>query len=208
MRFCVDLVAGEVTTVTARLPPRGLVAASLLPTQGAVVSIGEQPMISAAVLPKVTAQIVALPQLMGVQVVGERPDYQVSAVAGGGGLPGPPGPASDVVDAVCEVALGGQRVVRFVPGGKINYASSDRPDDGNQILGITTGAGSAGALIQVRIGGYMDEPSWNWELGQVYCGLNGVLTQTPPDTGFMCRVGRATKPTQIIVGVEEAIILA
>ena len=127
------------------------------------------------------------------------------------GPPGPPGPAgsSPVIVLVAFEPLGGQRVVKPLPAGQAAYASSDVPTDGDQILGVTQGAANAGTLVTVQTGGTMDDATWLWIVGQpVYCGLNGVLTQVPPEAGFLCRIGKATKPTQILLNVEEAIILA
>lgn len=126
------------------------------------------------------------------------------------GPPGPAGPAgaSPVYVAVAFQPLGGNRVVKPLPAGQVDYASSDVPTDGDQILGITQGAVGAGEQVNVQTGGMITDATWNLLVGQpVYCGVNGVLTQNPPAFGFMCRVGKATKPTQILVNVEEAILL-
>lgn len=124
---------------------------------------------------------------------------------------GPPGADGEMgesaVDRIAAQALGGHRVVKPVANGEVDYASHDVPTDGDLILGITKHAAVAGDTITVTTGGTMENTSWTWAIGPIYCGLNGVLTQTVPATGFMCRVAKALSPTVIFVNVEEAILL-
>jgi len=123
------------------------------------------------------------------------------------GMPGPAGDAP-IIDTTADVAIGGHRVVRSVPDGKVDLASSDVASHGDQILGITQNAAVAGDTLHVQTAGLMVEGSWNWTVGPVYCGLNGLLTQVVPDAGFMCRVAKALSTTTILINVEEAVLLA
>ena len=143
-----------------------------------------------------------------LEVVAQLPDWEVKMTDIG--PMGQRGAAADtpVVDMTSLVAIGGQRVVRAISGSFVDYASSDIPSHGDQILGVTQNAANAGDVIHVQTGGVMDEVGWNWDVGPIYCGLNGVLTQVVPETGFMCRIGKSIKPTSILINVEEAIILA
>jgi len=146
-----------------------------------------------------------------VQQIQEMPqvDYIITNPAGPPGAPGQDGAAGEaVVVREAAQALGGHRVVKPVASDEVDYASSDIAGDGDLILGITKGAAAAGDDVQVQVGGTMTEGSWNWILGPVYCGLNGVLTQVVPTSGFVCRVAKALSPTTILVNVEEAFLLA
>lgn len=155
--------------------------------------------------------MVIVPRMQDL-AIGVRPSDLTVAVTDIG-PPGPQGLPGDaglsVITLIANVPLGGHRVVKPVAGGKVDYASSNVPTDGDQILGITTGAVAEDALVDVQTGGPMEEPTWLWIVGMpVYCGLNGVLTQSPPNVGVLCRVGKAVTPTKILVNVEEAIVLA
>lgn len=126
---------------------------------------------------------------------------------------GPPGRdgtgASDVlIRKAVNQPLGGNRIVRAVIGG-VDYASSDDISGADAILGLTQTSAILNADVAVQIGGEMVESSWNWTVGDpVYCGLNGLPTQTPPTSGFVCRIGKATDVDAILINVEEAIALA
>jgi len=152
--------------------------------------------------------MIVVTRAQDLEIVAELPDWEVRMTDIG--PMGQRGAAADepVVDMTSLVAIGGQRVVRAIGGNLVDYASSDVAEHGDQILGITQNAANPGDTIHVQTGGVMDEVGWNWTVGPVYCGLNGVLTQVVPDVGFMCRIGKAIKPTSILINVEEAIILA
>ncbi|MEZ2293931.1 hypothetical protein [Variovorax sp. RCC_210] len=127
------------------------------------------------------------------------------------GRQGPPGPPGGLGQAYVEfpaaVPLGGHRAVRLLAGQAI-YADHTVVADANAVLGITRGAVEEGALAQIQFGGLMTEPSWAWTPDQpVFVGLEGVLTQPSPTTGFSLIVGIATLPTQILIGAKAPIVL-
>lgn len=101
-------------------------------------------------------------------------------------------------------ALGGHRVVT-VAG---NYASKDNAADKFKILGVTQGAVSNGATATVTTYGTMTESSWNWTEGSpVFLSTNGLLTQTPPTSGFRIIIGRPQTATTLFVDISEPIII-
>lgn len=128
--------------------------------------------------------------------------------AGEDGPPGPPGPAGgNVVQLLAIGAVGGNRVVRSVPGG-VGYASNDNTAHGDDVVGLTLQAG-ADELINVQVAGEVVEPSWNWVPQEpVFVGTNGLLTQAPPEdpaARFVLVFGFATSPTSIMIRVEAPI---
>lgn len=140
----------------------------------------------------------------------------LTRVAGGGGktallASGPPGPAGPAGGAeltrAAAQALGGHRVVRALGDGSVNYASADEIAHAELILGVTMEAAAMGASVRVRSAGEISEGSWAWALGPVFCGLNGVLTQTPPASGFLRQIGFADAADRIIIDLKPAIIL-
>lgn len=126
---------------------------------------------------------------------------------------GPPGPAgsgagNSIIKQAVVQPLGGNRIVRAVTGG-VDYASSDDLADAEAIVGFTKTSAILNAAVSVQTSGEMVEGSWNWTVGgMVFCGLNGLPTQVPPTSGFLCRVGKATAADTILINVEEAVILA
>lgn len=105
-------------------------------------------------------------------------------------------------------ALSALLVVRKSSDGRVYYMSSADTSHTN-VYGITkTSAAGAGLAITVVLGGEFTDPSWNWIPDKViYLGINGVLTQTSPNTGFSCIIGVAITATTIFVKLNEPIFL-
>lgn len=130
-------------------------------------------------------------------------------------MPGPPGPrgpdgpqgppGGTTFTRVAAQALSGQRVVKAVAGGYADYASADEDTDALLIEGITTGAASSGDEVTIQNTGELTEESWSWSLGPVFCGLNGQLTQTPPNATWICQIALAIDPTTIVIGIRPPI---
>jgi len=108
---------------------------------------------------------------------------------------------------VAAADLGGHRVVCAVPGG-VDLASCDDEDSVSAVIGLTTAAADAGSPVSVVTHGPVVEPSWSFAIGPVYLGLDGLLTQDPPITGCVLRIGRATAPTVLLVDLDEPYFLA
>lgn len=147
---------------------------------------------------------------MADQVVTVVEDAISLVEAASQGPSGPPGPSgSPYITFIADGPLSGQRVVRPTSAGQAGYADSSTPAHANSVLGITTGAASAGAPVFVQLSGLMTEPTWNWLPEQpVFCGLLGALTQSQPTSGFSLVVGVATSPTSLAVGVKQPINLS
>jgi hypothetical protein len=74
------------------------------------------------------------------------------------------------------------------------------------VLGVTAGSAVHGAYVTIITSGIFTEPSWNWVADNpLFVGDGGVLTQTPPSTGYMHVVGYATSPTTMVVNIQQPI---
>lgn len=134
-----------------------------------------------------------------------KPGLTVKGDKGDKGDAGPPGSDLSVMDVQAGETIHGRRVIRMVDG--LAY----HPDQQNnehvlQILGIALAASVAGASFPVRTSGPMYDAGWNWDPGYVYCGMDGVLTQSPPSTGWLQRVGRVINPTMFNVDIDTPFI--
>lgn len=113
--------------------------------------------------------------------------------------------------AVASAPLSGQRVVTTDVANELVYASQDSLDGRSGPLWLTSVAAGAGESIPVVTGGEFEEPSWSWTPKlRLWLGLNGQLTQTPPDSPalFSVRLGVALTPTLIYFDPSAPIILA
>ena len=109
--------------------------------------------------------------------------------------------------ATAGVDLGGQRVV-VISSGNAVYADNTDSTHTNKVLGITTGAATNGQSVMIQSHGEMVEPSWTWTLNQpVFLSTNGLLTQTPPTTGFSQIVGFPTSATSLFINIREPLTL-
>ncbi|MCZ7404485.1 MAG: hypothetical protein O8C67_06090 [Candidatus Methanoperedens sp.] len=123
------------------------------------------------------------------------------------GSPGEPGEFT-LSDYVAGEALGGQRVVILHSDAKLYYADKNIPADFNRVLGITTDAVVSGDIPTVRCAGKMTEPTWSWDLDKfLYLSTNGLLTQTPPSSGFLLQMGYPLSTTSIMVDIKIPILI-
>lgn len=131
-----------------------------------------------------------------------------AATIGIRGLPGADGASTTSVSKTAFRNLGGQRVVIAKNATEVDYADKNTPGHANVIFGITENAASAGSENFVKIFGEMTETSWNWTIGQpIFCGANGLLTQTVPQTGFLIIVATAISPDTIFINIRQPILL-
>lgn len=135
----------------------------------------------------------------------------VEVVSKGGqgpaGPAGPPGPSGgDVVVLPAATDVGGHRVVRST-GEYAGYADAYNADHGDDVLGLTLGAATAGDDVQVQTGGTINEPSWDWTPEEpVFAGADGIPTQSPPtDAAFLLVIGFAITSTSMRVRIESPI---
>lgn len=91
--------------------------------------------------------------------------------------------------------------------GGVVYATNDNISQVGKPMGLAFNSALAGDTVIVVTAGEVDEPTWNWQPGEVYLGINGMLTQTPPTSGILQVVGVALTPTRLSVGIQLPILL-
>jgi hypothetical protein len=109
---------------------------------------------------------------------------------------------------VAAVSLSGQKVVVLGATGLV-YANSGNPAHVGAILGVTNGATLAGQEVDVVEKGAVDEPAWSWSQYQpIWLSGIGLISGTPPASGFSCQIGFALTPTRIFISVQAPVVLA
>lgn len=120
--------------------------------------------------------------------------------------PGPQGPPGETEGATflaeAGEAIHGRRIVRVVDG-RIYHPDRNDSTHAGQCIGLSLQAGSTGALLLVRTGGQHTDSSWAFEPGPVWCGDDGVLTQSQLDTGWVLKVGVAVNPTTVEIDLDD-----
>lgn len=77
-----------------------------------------------------------------------------------------------------------------------------------QSLGVSISSGNMGEKIKFVSFGQIDDSSFNFPLKEpLFLGDNGLITATPPTTGFVTTVGYSLGLGSIFVDIEEPIEL-
>lgn len=125
------------------------------------------------------------------------------------GIQGPPGPASEQITRTAASNVGGHRIVVSDASGQVSHASNTNAAHLQKVLGISLNAASAGDPVSVLRAGAATMVGWNWNVSlPLYLAEDGLITQTPPSSGFSLIVGFAETPTSVIVRFREPIILS
>ena len=98
--------------------------------------------------------------------------------------------------------ISGHRVIKLETG-KAYYADNSILLDAFKTVGISKGASSIDADCIIVTYGEMEEPSWGWEEGKpVFLGMNGALTQTCPETGFILQIATVINSKKIFINIK------
>lgn len=111
----------------------------------------------------------------------------------------------DVLRLPAGEAIHGRRVV-FVEGGEAFHPSLLAESHATACVGISLNAASASEAVNVRQRGRIEDSGWSWTPGPIFCDEGGILTQTPPASGWSLIVGRSVSPTVVDVGLQLPII--
>ncbi len=126
------------------------------------------------------------------------------------GPQGPQGPAgvggTQTLELLADHDINAHKAISAA-GGIAFYADSEDVDLSDRVVGISTEAVPAGTYVTTQVGGEIMFAGWSWTSGPVYVGSTGILTQTPPTSGALVVVGRATAPTKILIEVQQPIFL-
>jgi hypothetical protein len=92
--------------------------------------------------------------------------------------------------------------------GKIYAASSDDVLTAQAVRGITTQAGDEDDAVNVVLTGEVTNGGWAWTGNQdLFLGVDGIVTNVPPTSGFSLRVGYSVTATKMVVDIGGVIIL-
>lgn len=123
------------------------------------------------------------------------------------GPPGPPGPATTSFPLTVAMTVSQAQVIASVADVPAIADRSILAQCGG-VLGVASTGVSGGGLITVQFAGELVITGWTW-VGNtpVFLGLNGVLTQTPPTTGFLQIIGTPVNPTTLLIALQPPVLL-
>lgn len=123
------------------------------------------------------------------------------------GAPGAPGPEGGAaLQRTAGTTLSALRAV-YELDGQVHYLDYRDAEHIDLLLGITLTAAGAGQPINVQRSGAIDDSGWSWTPGPVWLGADGVLTQTPPATGYYVLIGAAVSANRLLLNIQPAIKL-
>lgn len=141
----------------------------------------------------------------GAQIVVQpksNPETIIVTQRGQPGLNGGTASATILLDA--GEAVGGQRAVGLDSSGDVRHFSATYFD----VIGVTQGAAASGQTVSVQIQDVLEEPSWAWVIGKpIFATENGILSQTPPVSGYLAVVGAAITSTKMRIEPEPPITM-
>ena len=128
-----------------------------------------------------------------------------TCIPGRPGPTGPPGPAGGAGFVLpTNSPIGGNRAVAT----DSNYAVYADCSTGQIAIGISTGAVSGGEDVVLQSGAKMVVTGMNWTPDlPIFTGLNGVLVQVEPTSGFSQYLGMAHDSETIIIEIAKPINL-
>ena len=103
---------------------------------------------------------------------------------------------SQTISAIAGETINGQSAVYIAADGKA-YLADKTQATCRQTVGISTGAASIGAVVTIKVGGVITEPTWTWGLGPVWLTTAGQLSQTTPTVDYLMQVGVPVGPTKL-----------
>lgn len=106
---------------------------------------------------------------------------------------GLPGPDLRRASYSASTALSALRAVTTRPSD--GTLAPLEPDLATPFVGITATSGPGSVVVVMN--DWLEDPSWAWQIGPVYCGPGGTLTQSPGP--IKKEVAYASGPTSIFV---------
>lgn len=148
-----------------------------------------------------TGYVIVLPDV--------RPEIVEVAEQGPPGPPGPPGSGgAQTLSFPAAQTLSGHRMAVATPAGAV-YADPATSGHADALLGLTIGAVVQGDTATILAAGEITEPSWAWTPGlPLYVIANGLLSHTPPASGWVQLAAVALTATRILLTPRQTILTA
>lgn len=138
-------------------------------------------------------------------------DQGASVVHSGVHVPADPLPqpteGGNTIIRTADTPISGHRCVVDTGDGVVYLSLADL-SHGERILGITLNAAGVGDPLNIQYSGEVTNSGWSWIPDEpIFPIENGLLSQTPPSTGFCVYIGFASSQTSIFINIQQAIYL-
>lgn len=131
------------------------------------------------------------------------PVRTISVVQGARGATGETGNSTETVTA--GETISALKPIAIIDGEAVVASHSTSAHKGF-LGGISITSATSGNNVNVRTAGQIQDDSWNWDVAipWIFVG-NGILTQTPPTSGWLQSVARVESADTIFVQLGEII---
>lgn len=108
---------------------------------------------------------------------------------------------------VCSEPISALRLVRALNDSDISLANKTDYTQ-SKVLGIALQSGSIGEEIEVLLFGKIEDSFFSFPLNEpLFLDLNGLITSTPPVSGFSTNIGHSLGLGAIFIDIKEQIEL-
>lgn len=113
-----------------------------------------------------------------------------------------------VIEKNALTNMSAYNLVRFHDADTVELATNNTVYNEAKVVGITIAAALAGNKVKVLILGVLEDPFFTWPANTLlFLGANGIITSTPPTSGFSTIVGEAPVPGVFSLSIREPTIL-
>lgn len=146
------------------------------------------------------------------------PDGNVKGADGASTVPGPPGapgergatgPSGRTLTKTAGETIPDWRAVILDTNGQFRLADPSNPTHRQRVVGVVPYGGSGLATLVAQTAGDVTGPASNFNpAAALFVGSGGLLTSTPPTSGWRQIVATAVSSSQIVVALSEARVVA
>lgn len=126
----------------------------------------------------------------------------------GRGASGQSGTNPGIITRVAGEALASLRVVSIAANGQAVYANAQVEALVTTVIGVSLAAVNIGESVQIQTLGVVTEPGWSFTPGSsIFLGAGSLLSATPPNTGWVVKMGTALSSTEVAIQRQPTIKL-
>lgn len=113
---------------------------------------------------------------------------------------------SDILTAIAGEPISALKAVYLKEQRAYQLSQLDE-DNIYYLAGIAINGANKDDTVQIQRYGQLTDSAFNFQLGRVYLGANGSLTQTPVNTGFDVLIGTAIAQHTVLLNIQDIIEL-
>ena len=103
--------------------------------------------------------------------------------------------------------VNGYQVCMMALDGTARPADGKNPTHAGRVIGLANSTQAEGIPAIIQLAGEIENLAWNLVAGEVYyLASGGEISQTPPDTGFVQRIGVAKTSTIFVINLGEPVL--